>query len=64
MTALEVATELVNRWASECLSIDPRKRSALLIQMIAGVLHRVETEAYERAYRATEAYERGCNDRV
>ena len=54
MTALEMATQLVNRWISECTSLPqlpPEKRGTLLIQMIAEVLDRVEQEAYERGQR-------------
>ena len=54
MTALEMATQLVNRWISECTplpQLPPDKRGTLLIHMIAEVLNRVENEAYERACR-------------
>lgn len=52
MTALEMATQLVNRWTSECLWLeDPKKQGALLIQMIAGVIDQIEQKAYERGRR-------------
>lgn len=54
MTALEMATQLVNKWISECASLPqlpPNKRGIMLIQMIAVALDRVEMEAYERGKR-------------
>ena len=49
MTALEMATQLVNRWVSS--SADPDKRGTPLIQMIAEVIGQTEQEAYNRGYR-------------
>ena len=54
MTALETATQLVNKWISECTvlpQLPPNKRGIMLIQMIAVALDRVEMEAYERGKR-------------
>lgn len=55
MTPLEIATQLVNRWTSQCLFLDPGKQGILLIQMIAEVIGRIEQEAYERGWRDGEA---------
>lgn len=48
MTALEMATELVNRWISDCLWLAPKEQGIRLIQMVARVIDRIEQEAYER----------------
>ena len=51
MNSLEMATQLVDRWVSECSSLDPDKRGTLLIQMMAEVIDRTEQEAYNRGWR-------------
>jgi len=53
MTALEIATHLVNRWISKCTLryLSPDRRAALLIQMIAGVIDRVGQKAYKQGWR-------------
>ena len=57
MTALEMATALVNRWISECLWLDPNKRGVLLIRMIAEAIDQIEQEAYRRGYKDGENVE-------
>lgn len=48
MTALERAAQLFNRWASECLFLEPKQQSARLIHMIAEAIDEAEQEGYER----------------
>ena len=48
MTVLEKATQLVNRWVSQCQFLSPGLQGRRLIQMIATLVCKEFQEGYER----------------